>query len=170
MASESSKDVPLNPVLAPLAWMLGSWVSDPLGEGESIALPTFRYKEEIVISHFGQTMMHFMFCSFDPESGKPLHRECGFICAKPATNRVAFVCAMSLGVVEVEEGEVRGNQLTLTSHTVGKMSFVKEPHVNQVTRTFRLNREGKLEQTICMETTAKPMSPHVWVTYKKVKS
>ncbi|CAJ0931292.1 unnamed protein product [Ranitomeya imitator] len=96
---------PLNPAVAPLAWMLGTWVSDPPGEGEFPSIPCFRYMEEAVISHVGQPMLNFTFCSSNPETGKPMHRECGFIRVKPGTNHVALICAQNVGVVEVEEGE-----------------------------------------------------------------
>lgn len=38
----------------------------------------------------------------------------------------------------------------------------------QITRKFRLNSEGKLEQTVSMATTTQPMTQHLRVTYKKV--
>ncbi|XP_069831406.1 peroxynitrite isomerase THAP4 isoform X1 [Dendropsophus ebraccatus] len=161
---------PLNPAVAPLAWMLGTWVSDPPGEGEFPSIPSFRYMEEAVISHVGQPMLNFMFCASNPETGKPMHRECGFIRVKPGTKQVAFICAQNTGVVEVEEGEVQGEQLTLTSNSLSRISFAKEPHVEQISRTFRLTAEGKLEQTVSMATSTQAMAPHLQVTYKKVTS
>lgn len=38
----------------------------------------------------------------------------------------------------------------------------------QITRKFRLNSEGKLEQTVSMATTTQPMTQHLHITYKKV--
>ncbi|XP_075057870.1 peroxynitrite isomerase THAP4 isoform X2 [Mixophyes fleayi] len=161
---------PLNPAVAPLVWMLGTWVSDPAGEGQFPSIPSFRYIEEAVISHIGQPMLNFMFCSSNPETGKAMHRECGFIRVKPGTNQVAFICAQNTGVVEVEEGEVQGEQLSLTSQSLGRISFAKEPHVQKISRTFRLTAEGKLEQTVSMATSTQAMAPHLRVTYKKVTS
>ncbi|KAM9316111.1 peroxynitrite isomerase THAP4 [Gastrophryne carolinensis] len=161
---------PLNPIVEPLAWMLGTWVSDPLGEGEFPSIPSFRYKEEAVISHVGQPMLNFMFCASHPETSKPMHRECGFIRLKPGTNQVAFICAQNTGMVEVEEGEVQGEQLTLTSCSVNNMSFSKAPHVQKVSRTFRLTPDGKLEQIVFMATDTQAMAPHLRIAYKKVTS
>lgn len=60
------------------------------------------------------------------------------------TNFVTFCCCVSaLGVVEVEEGEVQGEQLTLTSHSLSRMSFAKEPQVQQV-RTEYSSGVGKV--------------------------
>ncbi|XP_077007864.1 uncharacterized protein LOC143675678 [Tamandua tetradactyla] len=38
----------------------------------------------------------------------------------------------------------------------------------QITRKFRLNSEGKLEQTVSMATTTQPLTQHLHVTYRKV--
>uniref|UniRef100_A0A8C8ZFR0 THAP domain containing 4 n=1 Tax=Prolemur simus TaxID=1328070 RepID=A0A8C8ZFR0_PROSS len=187
----------MNPVVEPLSWMLGTWLSDPPGAGTFPTLQPFRYLEEVHISHVGQPMLNFSFNSFHPDTRKPMHRECGFIRLEPDTNKVAFVSAQNTGIVEVEEGEVNGQELCIASHSIARISFAKEPHVEQVsprpaiapnfltllfqalcgvlfyspaqiTRKFRLNSEGKLEQTVSMATTTQPMTPHLHVTYKKV--
>ncbi|XP_030877886.1 THAP domain-containing protein 4-like [Leptonychotes weddellii] len=72
------------------------------------------------------------FNAFHPDTRKPMHRECGFIRLKPDTNKVAFVSAQNTGIVEVEEGEVNGQELSITSHSIARISFAKEPHVEQV--------------------------------------
>ncbi|KAB0387687.1 hypothetical protein FD755_002643, partial [Muntiacus reevesi] len=108
------------------------------------------------------------FNAFHPDTHKPMHRECGFIRLEPDTNKVAFVSAQNTGIVEVEEGEVNGQELCIASHSIARISFAKEPHVEQITRKFRLNSEGKLEQTVSMATTTQPMTQHLHVTYKKV--
>uniref|UniRef100_A0A8B9VT78 THAP domain containing 4 n=1 Tax=Anas zonorhyncha TaxID=75864 RepID=A0A8B9VT78_9AVES len=73
-----------------------------------------------------------------------------------------------LGLVEVEEGEVNGQELSIASHSIARISFAKKPHVEQITRKFRLNSDGKLEQTVSMATTTQPMTQHLHITYKKV--
>uniref|UniRef100_A0A8C5MJG0 THAP domain containing 4 n=1 Tax=Leptobrachium leishanense TaxID=445787 RepID=A0A8C5MJG0_9ANUR len=56
----NTRDLPsLNPAVAPLAWMLGSWVSEQDGQGEFPTISSFQYKEEAVISHVGQPMLNF---------------------------------------------------------------------------------------------------------------
>ncbi|XP_004427817.1 PREDICTED: THAP domain-containing protein 4 isoform X2 [Ceratotherium simum simum] len=158
----------MNPVVEPLSWMLGTWLSDPPGAGTFPTLQPFQYLEEVHISHVGQPMLNFSFNAFHPDTRKPMHRECGFIRLKPDTNKVAFVSAQNTGIVEVEEGEVNGQELCIASHSIARISFAKEPHVEQITRKFRLNSEGKLEQTVSMATTTQPMTQHLHITYKKV--
>uniref|UniRef100_A0A8D2DBC1 THAP4-like heme-binding domain-containing protein n=1 Tax=Sciurus vulgaris TaxID=55149 RepID=A0A8D2DBC1_SCIVU len=111
----------MNPVVGPLAWMLGTWLSDPLGAGTYPTLQPFQYLEEVRISHTDQPMLNF----------SPLHRQCGFIRLKPNTNKVAFVSTQNTGVVEVQEGEVNGQELCIMSHSIARISFTKEPHVEQ---------------------------------------
>ncbi|XP_032336675.1 THAP domain-containing protein 4 isoform X1 [Camelus ferus] len=158
----------MNPVVEPLSWMLGTWLSDPPGAGTFPTLQPFQYLEEAHISHVGQPMLNFSFSAFHPDTHKPMHRECGFIRLQPDTNKVAFVSAQNTGIVEVEEGEVNGQELCIASHSIARISFAREPHVEQITRKFRLNSEGKLEQTVSMATTTQPLTPHLHVTYKKV--
>uniref|UniRef100_A0A669PVD8 THAP4-like heme-binding domain-containing protein n=1 Tax=Phasianus colchicus TaxID=9054 RepID=A0A669PVD8_PHACC len=181
----------LNPVMEPLSWMLGTWLSDPPGDGTFPTMKPFQYLEEVHISHVGQPMLNFSFNAFHPDTRKPMHRECGFIRLKPDTNKVAFISAQNTGLVEVEEGEVNGQELSIASHSIARISFAKKPHVeqipatlpclitcpfqiflflslSQITRKFRLNSDGKLEQTVSMATTTQPMTQHLHITYKKV--
>ncbi|KAJ7421358.1 Transient receptor potential cation channel subfamily M member 2 [Willisornis vidua] len=121
----------LNPVMEPLSWMLGTWLSDPPGDGTFPTMKPFQYLEEVHISHVGQPMLNFSFNAFHPDTRKPMHRECGFIRLKPDTNKVAFISAQNTGLVEVEEGEVNGQELSIASHSIARISFAKKPHVEQ---------------------------------------
>lgn len=49
----------MNPVVEPLSWMLGTWLSDPPGAGTFPTLQPFQYLEEAHISHVGQPMLNF---------------------------------------------------------------------------------------------------------------
>ncbi|CAM5139493.1 unnamed protein product [Eretmochelys imbricata] len=168
LLSQDCETPQLNPVIEPLSWMLGTWLSDPPGDGDFPTMKPFQYLEEVHISHVGQPMLNFSFNAFHPDTRKPMHRECGFIRLKPDTNKVAFISAQNTGLVEVEEGEVNGQELSIASHSIARISFAKKPHVEQITRKFRLNSDGKLEQTVSMATTAQPMTQHLHITYKKV--
>ena len=43
---------------------------------------------------------------------------------------------LSLGLAEIEEGEVEGHKIHLVSHTVGRTSFNKDPKVIKVGTLF----------------------------------
>lgn len=45
---------------------------------------------------------------------------------------IDFRVMSSTGLVEIEEGELKGQQLNLQTHALARISFAKEPHVKQV--------------------------------------
>ncbi|GLD51109.1 THAP domain-containing protein 4 [Lates japonicus] len=157
----------LNPAILPLDWLLGTWESEEPGEGCFPTINPFRYIETLYFSHVGQPVINFMFNAFHAESKKPLHRECGFIRIQPGTNRVAFIIAQNSGLVEIEEGELTGQQLNLQTHALARISFAKEPHVQQISRVFQLRPDGRLEQTVSMATDNQPLMQHLRITYHR---
>uniref|UniRef100_A0A673H7Y2 THAP domain-containing protein 4-like n=2 Tax=Sinocyclocheilus rhinocerous TaxID=307959 RepID=A0A673H7Y2_9TELE len=110
---------------------------------------------------------YFRFNAFHAESKKPLHRECGFIRLQPGTNRVAFIIAQNSGLVEIEEGELTGQQLTLHSTALARTSFAKQPYVQQISRHIQLKPGGRLEQTISMALEGQPLTQHLHITYRR---
>ncbi|KAL4608348.1 THAP domain-containing protein 4 [Arapaima gigas] len=164
---EAAQDVPLNPAILPLDWLLGSWESDEPGEGSFPTIKPFRYTEMLHFSHVGQPVINFMFNAYHSETKKPLHRECGFIRIQPGTNRVAFIIAQNSGLVEIEEGELSGQQMSLQSCALARTSFAKEPHVRQIFRVFQLRADGKLEQVVSMATDDQPLTQHLNITYRR---
>ncbi|KAG2462344.1 THAP4 protein, partial [Polypterus senegalus] len=165
----STYAVPLHPSVKPLEWMLGSWQSDEPGHGSFPTIQPFRYTESLHISHVGQPMLNFLFTSFNAETKKPLHRECGFIRMEPKSNKVAFIIAHNLGLVEIEEGNLNGRELKLQSTALSRISFAKQPYVQEITRTFRLMEDGRLEQELFMATDNQPLNQHLHIYYKKLQ-
>ncbi|XP_028328116.1 peroxynitrite isomerase THAP4 [Gouania willdenowi] len=165
--NHTATSVELNPVILPLDWLLGTWESDEPGEGCFPTILPFRYNETLNFSHVGQPVINFMFSAFHAETKKPLHRETGFIRMEPGTNRVAFIIAQNSGLVEIEEGELTGHQLNLQTHAIGRVSFAKKPHVQQICRVFQLRPDGRLEQTVSMATDNQPLIQHLHITYHR---
>ncbi|KAK7162927.1 hypothetical protein R3I93_007078 [Phoxinus phoxinus] len=157
----------LNPAVLPLDWLLGTWQSDEPGEGSFPSIAPFRYTETLNFSHVGQPVVNFMFNAFHAESKRPLHRECGFIRLQPGTNRVAFIIAQNSGLVEIEEGELTGQQLTLHSAALARISFAKQPHVQQISRHIQLKPDGRLEQTVSMALEGQSLTQHLHITYRR---
>ncbi|XP_041847735.1 peroxynitrite isomerase THAP4-like [Melanotaenia boesemani] len=160
--------VELNPAVQPLNWLLGTWENDGPGEGSFPSIKPFHYTEKLYFSHVGQPVINFMFNAFHADSNKPLHRECGFIRMQPETNRVALIIAQNSGLVEIEEGELTGNQLNLQTQKLERISFAKEPHVQQICRVIQLRPDGKLEQTVSMATDKQPLTQHLHITYRRL--
>ncbi|XP_035276673.1 THAP domain-containing protein 4 [Anguilla anguilla] len=168
MACPIQQSAPLlNPAVLALDWLLGSWESDEPGEGSFPTVPPFRYSETLHFTHVGQPVINFKFNAFHTESKKPMHRECGFIRLQPGTNKVAFIIAQNSGLVEIEEGELTGQQVSLQTHALARTSFSKEPHVQQIHREFRLRGDGRLEQTVSMATSDQPLTQHLHITYRR---
>ncbi|KAK0136551.1 THAP domain-containing protein 4 [Merluccius polli] len=136
------------------------------GEGSYPNITPFSYTETLHFTHVGQPIINFMFNAVHAETKKPLHRECGFI--RLDTNKVAFIIAQNSGLVEIEEGELAGKQLSLHSHALARTSFAKEPHVQEVSRVMQLRPDGKLEQTLSMATGNQPMTQHLHITYHRL--
>ncbi|XP_071501857.1 peroxynitrite isomerase THAP4-like [Diadema antillarum] len=162
----SSSGPALHDAVRPLEWLLGKWESVK-AEGFYPTIKPFDYKESLVFSHIGQPMLNFSFSSHDPNN-KPMHNESGFLRVNVGTNKVAFLSAQNIGVVEIEEGEVNGTELCLDSTSVSSVSFGKEPKTTKIARTFKLIDENTLEQNVAMATSRTPeLLPHLKVQYKK---
>ncbi|TRY91719.1 hypothetical protein DNTS_018966 [Danionella cerebrum] len=134
----------LNPAVLPLDWLLGSWCSDEPGEGSFPSIAPFYYTESLQFSHVGQPVINFML--------------------QPGTNRVAFIIAQNSGLVEIEEGELTGQQLTLHSTSLARTSFAR-----QISRHIQLRADGRLEQTVCMALEGQPLSQHLHITYRRAE-
>lgn len=156
---------PIAEALKPLEWLLGKWKTV---EATAIypTMKDFSYAEELEFTHNGQPNIQFTLSSFNPESKAPMHREIGFIRIKPGTNCVAFISSHNIGLADLEEGVVEGQQLTLETTNLGRMSFGKPPAVEKLKRVIR--REGDfLEQIVDMATSNTPLTQHLSARYQK---
>uniref|UniRef100_A0A8B9N281 THAP4-like heme-binding domain-containing protein n=1 Tax=Accipiter nisus TaxID=211598 RepID=A0A8B9N281_9AVES len=163
----------LNPVMEPLSWMLGTWLSDLPGDLTFPTTKPFEYLEEVHISQVGQPII---FCNLipciQPETSKAMHQKCRFIHLKPDTSKVATTSTqgLSLGCLPVLPA----------SDSIFSFSSEQLPHVHRLTpcsetsahlrdmiRKYRLHSGGKWEQTIPVAATAQPDS-HLHIGSKKV--
>jgi hypothetical protein len=111
----ASMDPAPHPDLAPLSFLLGTWIGG--GRGDWPTSGPFRYGEEMDFEHVGEPFLAYSQQSWADENGEPLHLERGFL--RPAgPGRVELVLAHPLGIVEVAEGSVSGTALDVVSTTV----------------------------------------------------
>uniref|UniRef100_G3RI16 THAP-type domain-containing protein n=1 Tax=Gorilla gorilla gorilla TaxID=9595 RepID=G3RI16_GORGO len=106
------------------------------------------------------------------------YRSLAYPCSLPGTWIVT--CPGALGCVYPPlAGPLPGSQPVMSVwHAMGTQALIESFEDKtkvflfhspaQITRKFRLNSEGKLEQTVSMATTTQPMTQHLHVTYKKV--
>ncbi|XP_071085797.1 peroxynitrite isomerase THAP4-like [Haliotis cracherodii] len=156
----------LHDIVKPLGWLLGKWRSDD-GKGKYPTMKDFKYGEEVEFFHVGQPNLQFSAYSWHSETKQPLHRELGFVRIKPGTNQVAFVLAQNIGLCEIEEGEVTGESLKTTSHTLGRLTFGKPPQTKQIIREFKRSGDS-LVQVVSMATEKTAMTEHLRIEYKKI--
>ncbi|XP_048746895.1 peroxynitrite isomerase THAP4-like [Ostrea edulis] len=161
----AGKDAPLHNAAKPLEWLIGKWKGQ--GKGIYPTIQDFDFLEELEFFHVGQPMLQFSFYSVNKETNKPLHREIGFIRIKPGTNQIACISSHNNGVSEMAEGTVAGQIVSLESHTIGRMTFGKDPKTVKLKRTFTLDGDT-LHQVVYMETDTVPLTEHLRTTYKKV--
>ncbi|XP_005110633.1 mastermind-like protein 2 [Aplysia californica] len=167
-ANMSGEDLKFHDLLKPLAWLFGTWKAET-GKGQYPTISEFTYTEEAEFQPIPKKpIVEYKFYSYKTDGSMPLHRETGFIRVKPQTNHIAFVSAHNLGVVEIQEGDVQGQALTVETADLGRTSFNKPPEVKKTKRT--LKRLGdELEHVMFMETENTSMTEHLRVLFKKVE-
>ncbi|XP_070173399.1 peroxynitrite isomerase THAP4-like isoform X2 [Littorina saxatilis] len=158
----------MHDMIRPLAWLLGKWRAEGGGKGQYPTIKTFEYGEEVEFFHVGQPNVQFSLYSWHAESRKPLHREVGFIRIKPDSNKIALMSAHNFGVADIQEGEVKDNELKVETAGIHRMSFSPDPETKKLSRTFQ--RKGdKMEQVMYMETSNTPLTEHLRITYSKIE-
>ena len=66
----------LNPEVAPLRFLLGSWMG--AGKGEYATIQPFEYGEEVRFWHVGKPFIAYTQRTWALDDGRPLHSETGF--------------------------------------------------------------------------------------------
>ncbi|XP_052867683.1 peroxynitrite isomerase THAP4-like [Anopheles cruzii] len=156
----------IHEALKPIQWLIGTWES-VTAQGSFPTIRDFSYNEVIKFESLGQPLLNYEARSKNPISGNPMHLESGFLRIKPGTNEVAFMVAHNFGLVVLEEGTASDSGLQLTSKSVDRMSFAKDPAVKAIQKTYRLNADGTLEIQTAMETSSTPLTNHLIAVYKK---
>ncbi len=145
----------LHPDVAPLGFLLGTWIGE--GEGTYPTVAPFRYGEEIKVWHVGKPFLSYAQRTWALDDGRPLHGEAGYWRLKPQ-DRVELVLAHPSGQVEIEEGMVSGTRIELSSTLVGRTSTAKE--VTALARQLTV-RGHALSYTVDMAAMGQPLQPHL---------
>jgi hypothetical protein len=145
----------LHPDIAPLGFLLGSWIGE--GAGYYSTIEDFAYGEEIRVSHVGKPFLSYTQRTWSLDDGRPLHGESGFWRLTGGT-RVELVIAHPTGVVEVAEGELSGTSIALATTATAKTQSAKD--VEQLTRDIRV-RHDELAYDLHMAAVGQPLQPHL---------
>jgi len=114
---------PLHPDVEVLRFLLGEWRGE--GRGEYPTIENFGYREEVVFGHVGKPFVSYVQRTWALDDGRPLHSESGYLRPQP-DGRVELVLAQPAGLVEVDEGVVRGCRVELVSTLVARTPSAKE--------------------------------------------
>ncbi len=141
-----------------LASLIGTFAG--AGAGEFPTVDPFRYREEVSFVSNGSPVLAYRQRTWDPDSGRPMHAEDGFLRLAGDT-RVELLLAHSFGLTEVQEGdlEVEGApggvlRLRLASTAIGVAGSAKP--VDAVRRELTLDGDALLSE--------------LWMSYDGVQS
>lgn len=116
-------NVPSTPPPAAIAFLLGTWTGE--GVGEYPTIETFRYGEEVKFWHTGKPFIAYSQRTWALDDGRPLHAETGYW-RVTTDSGVEVVLAHPTGVVEIQEGRVDGGSVRLRSTTLGLTATAKQ--------------------------------------------
>ncbi|MEP6463665.1 MAG: FABP family protein [Frankiaceae bacterium] len=142
-------------VLAPLAFLLGTWRGE--GVGGYPTIEGFTYGQEVSFSWYGKPVLAYSSRTWALDNGRPMAVESGFW--RPGAGGVVEVTmAHPTGIVELYYGEVRGTQVELATDVVARTTSAKD--VSALKRLYGLV-EGELMYAIDMAAVGQPMQPHL---------
>ena len=139
----------------PLLFLLGTWAGE--GHGEYPTIEAFDYGEEMVFEHPGRPIISIRQRAWILADNRPSHTETGFLRATD-DGHVEALIAQGNGIVQVQEGRVDGQSLSLRSTTIGRSSTAKD--VREVTRTFIVDGD-ELHYEMAMAAMGEPMTHHL---------
>lgn len=112
----------LHPDVEPIAFLLGTWVGE--GEGSYPTIEPFVYGEEVRFWHVGKPFLAYSQRTWALDDGRPLHGEVGYWRPLPG-GALEVVLAHPTGIVEIEEGTVRGRTVELGTTSVSRTGTAK---------------------------------------------
>jgi hypothetical protein len=137
--------VPQHPDLDAVAFLLGTWRGEGIGEYPGVE--PFRFTEELRFEHVGDAFLLVTESAWTPD-GAPLHFERGTL--RPlGDGRVDLTLAHPIGVAEVSEGTVDGMSIALCSTAVVRTSTGSP--VTEIERRYDI-ADGRLTYDVEMAT------------------
>jgi hypothetical protein len=152
----------LNPALAPVAFLLGTWRGE--GEGQYPTIQPFHYREEIRFSHNGKAFLIYSQRTEAMDTSQPLHGETGYL-RLVGDGRVEFVIAQPIGFAEISLGRVDGRRIDVHSQSVARTPTAKP--VNAISRSIWLDGET-LHYELKMGMEGVPLARHLVASFRRV--
>jgi len=145
----------LHPDVAPLGFLLGSWMGE--GKGFYTTIQPFEYGEEIRIWHVGKPLLAYTQRTWALDDGRPLHGESGFW-RMAGSGRVELVVAHPNGHAEVAEGTLEGTSISVATISMARTSTAKP--VDAIERQINVNGEV-MTYELRMAAMGRPLDGHL---------
>ena len=162
----------MHEVLAPIAFLIGTWRGEGTGDYPTIA--GFSYGEEVRFWEVGKPFLAYTqrTWALSDEQGeplepgtRPLHSEAGYWRPQPG-GQLEVVLAHPTGVAEIQEGTVSDGRITLAATALALTSSAKQ--VDALTRRFELTAPGVLRYEIGMAAAGQPLQVHLRAELRRV--
>lgn len=96
--------------VAPIAFLLGTWVGE--GEGRYPTIEDFRYREEVAFREVGKPYLSYVQRTWALDDGRPLHAESGYL--RPVGgDELEYLVSHPTGLAEIGGGRVVGSHVLL---------------------------------------------------------
>ena len=145
---------PLPPELAPVGFLLGTWVGE--GRGDYPTVEDFRYVEEVTFSCPGKPLFAFRQRTWVLPERTPSHAEVGYL--RPTPAGAELLVAHPSGVLELSLGAVTDQRLELASSHVVVAPSAKA--VTEVRRQYE-RRGDVLWYRLDMAAVGQPLAFHL---------
>jgi THAP4-like, heme-binding beta-barrel domain len=152
----------VHPDIEPIGFLLGTWSGR--GHGEHPTIEPFDYDETVTISHNGKAFLSYTQRTEHAVDGRPLHAEVGFWrLGRP--DWVEFAVCHPTGVVEIEEGGIKGGTFRLRSCFVACTGSAKE--ITTIERDFDVDGD-RISYTLRMSAVGQPITQHLAAELRRI--
>lgn len=152
----------LNPALAPVSFLLGTWRGE--GEGQYPTIRPFRYREEIRFTHNGKAFLIYSQRTEAIDTAQPMHGESGYL-RSVGDGKVEFVIAQPIGYAEISLGRVSGQRVDVQCQSLARTPTAKA--VTSISRSIWLDGDT-LHYELKMGMEGVPMAQHLIASFRRV--
>jgi THAP4-like, heme-binding beta-barrel domain len=139
--------------LAPLRFLLGTWVGE--GRGEYPTVEDFRYAEETTFAVPGKPVLAYSQRTWTIPDRRASHAELGYL--RPVEGGAELLLVQPSGVAEVSVGTVAGTRLELATIALARTPTAKS--ITDVRRTYE-RRGDTLWYRLDMAAVDQPLGIH----------
>ena len=158
MAFEIAAD--LDPLLMPIAWMIGRWEGS--GKGTYPGTEDFDFGQQVDFAHNGGNYLHYLSQTFevgpDGKAVRPLTMETGFW-RPQGDGTLEVVMSHPEGYTEIWYGKINGAQIELTTDAVVRTATAEDYAAG---RRLYGNVEGDMLWTLDKAANGLPLQTNLW--------